>query len=491
MDKQLSNIIENVGVLLPEAWLLMLSTIILFIGIFKKGELSFLIKGIAIVGLLINFYLIHTTSINFPVSTSKIMGNSMTIYQHTYFFQYIFTCSALFAITFGLFGRKIHLSNPTEYTGILLFMLLGLHLLSKPANFLMLYLSIEIVSFCSYMLTYFKIDKWSAEGSLKYLLFGAFSTACMLYGMSLIYAFTGNITFHAISETIINAGILPTMLAIGLILIGLLFKLAAFPMQGWAPDTYQAAPTPFIAFLSVAPKAGAVYILFIISQYMTNAESLSFFNYILVLVALGSILIGNLSALWQKNAKRLLAYSSIAHTGFLLLPIIHNQDGNIDSLLFYTCIFLLMNTAAFCWVHFMEIKLKTAQIEVIKGCGKVQPYPAVLLLIIMISLTGLPITAGFTAKLFIFSDLWQSISTGDTLLMILFFAGLLNVIIALYYYLQLPFFAFFKNPPVTSLPLLLNARQVSFLSMLTLPLIIFFFKPDWLLEIINFLSANY
>lgn len=487
MDQQLSNIIKDVGVLLPEAWLLLLSTIILFLGVFKRSELSLFIKGIAIAGLLLNYYLIHITSINFPVTTSEIMGTSMTIYQHTYFFQYIFTSSALLAITLGLFGRKLHLSSPTEYTGVLLIMLLGLYLLSKSANFLMLYLSIEIVSFCSYMLTYFKMDKWSAEGSLKYLLFGAFSTACMLYGMSLIYAFTGHVTFSSIPEIIINAGILPAQLAIGLILIGLFFKLAAFPLQGWVPDTYQAAPTPFIAFLSVAPKAGTVYILFIISQHITHTLSYDFLKYMLALAALGSILIGNLSALWQKNAKRLLAYSSIAHTGFLLLPVINNEDGNIDSLLFYTCIFLLMNTAAFYWVHFMEIKLGTDKIEVIKGCGKVQPYPAVLLLIIMISLTGLPITAGFTAKLLIFSDLWQSISSGDTLLFILFFAGLLNVIIALYYYLQLPFYAFFKNPPVTSLPLLLNVRQASFLSILTLPLIIFFFKPDWLLKIINLL----
>ena len=453
--------------------------------IFTQDKKQLFNTVLSLAGLAIHLYLLYIQ----PKETGKLFLGNLEMYSQTVFFKVVFTFSAIFSISLSFFGKRNNNIKSGEYLSLLLFLLLGLHFMSMSANFLMLYLSIEIVSFSSYMLTYFNYDKRSVEGSMKYLLFGAFSTALMLYGISLIYGFTNSLEFEAIGKITQLAGTEIGLLACGLLFIGLLFKLAAFPFQGWAPDAYEAAPTPFVAFLSIAPKAGAIFIFCVLwekSGLSSSKESI--LNYLVAAVAMLSILFGNLSAVWQNSSKRLLAYSSIAHTGFILIPIFGISNGSMPSLQFYIFIFLFMNFAAFSWVYFLEQKFGSDQISLMKGSAKAQIFPAILILITMISLTGLPITAGFTAKLLIFSTLWQQVQSGNSLMIALFTVGIFNVLIALYYYLKMPYFSFFKTPPITSVPFLLNKKQQLFLSVMVFPLLLFFFKPDWLLAVINYLN---
>ena len=485
MIEQINDIFYSAGKITPELWLLTLAIFILLYSIFTKDKRQVGNLLLAIAGLLIHSFLLY----NQPKSTEKLFLGNLEIYSQTYFFKFIFTFSALFSILLSLFSKKNTGTRSGEYLSILLFLLFGLHFMSMAANFLMLYLSVEIVSFSSYMLTYFNYDKRSAEGSMKYLLFGAFSTALMLYGISLLYAFSNSLSFEVIGNIIQLAGIELGVMACGLLFIGLLFKLAAFPFQGWAPDAYEAAPTPFVAFLSIAPKAAAIFVFCILwEKSEVSSDSKNLLNYIIAVVAIFSILFGNLSAIWQNSSKRLLAYSSIAHTGFILIPVFGIANGSMQSLQFYISIFLFMNFAAFSWVYFLEQKFNSDQISLMKGSAKAQIFPAILILITMISLTGLPITAGFTAKLLVFSTLWQEVQSGNSLMIILFTVGIFNVLIALYYYLKMPYFSFFKTPPVTSSPFILSKKQQLFLTILVFPLLLFFFKPDWLLNFIEALN---
>ncbi|MEM1136336.1 MAG: NADH-quinone oxidoreductase subunit N [Bacteroidota bacterium] len=483
MNDQLKDILNSTSYIIPEFWLLGLGIFILLFSIVTKDKKPSLNILITVFGFLFHILLLNKQNTE-PIN-QLFLGN-ISVYPEALFFKYIFTFAALLSALLSLYGKKLFGTGSGEYLSILTFLLLGLGLLSMAANFLMLYLSIEVVSFCSYLLTYFKYNKHSAEGSLKYLLFGAFSTALMLYGISLLFAFTGSLSYDALQQIIdLEIGIL----ACGLIFIGLLFKLAAFPFQVWVPDTYYAAPTPFVAFLSTAPKAGAIFVFYILwnkSGLIHSIENL--LHYFVVAIAIITIIFGNLAALKQKGAKRLLAYSSIAHTGFILMPLFNITSGSMESLQFYIVIFLFMNFAAFSWVYFMENEFKSDEISLMKGSAKKQVYPAILMLITMISLTGLPITAGFTAKLLVFSTLWQQVQIGNSLIIILFIVGILNVIIALYYYLKMPYFSFFKTPPVTSSPFILNRLQIVFLTVMVFPLLLFFFKPDWLLSLINELS---
>ncbi|UZR95611.1 NADH-quinone oxidoreductase subunit N [Chondrinema litorale] len=485
MKEQVNDILLSAGKLIPELWLLTLATVVLLFSIFSQDKKQFFNTVLSIVGLIIHLYLLYIQ----PKETGKLILGNLEMYSQTVFFKFVFTFSAIFSISLSFFGKRNNNIRSGEYLSLLLFLLLGLHFMSMAANFLMLYLSIEIVSFSSYMLTYFNYDKRSVEGSMKYLLFGAFSTAFMLYGISLIYAFTNSLQFETIGSITQLAGTEIGLLACGLLFIGLLFKLAAFPFQGWAPDVYEAAPTPFVAFLSIAPKAGAIFIFCVLWEKSGLAVSNeSILNYLVAAVAMLSILFGNLSAVWQTSSKRLLAYSSIAHTGFILIPIFGISNGSMASLQFYVSIFLFMNFAAFSWVYFLEQKFGSDQISLMKGSAKAQIFPAILILITMISLTGLPITAGFTAKLLIFSTLWEQVQSGNSLMITLFTVGIFNVLIALYYYLKMPYFSFFKTPPITSVPFLLNKKQQLFLSVMVFPLVLFFFKPDWLLAVIDYLN---
>lgn len=384
-------------------------------------------------------------------------------------------------------ARQRERRNASEYYALILSVALGSHLLVMSTNLIMVFISMELVSITSYVLAGYSFTRKGSEGSLKYFIFGSIASAVMLYGFTILYGLTGTLDFS--NEAFFSALIAnptPLLLLGGLMaLAGFLFKVAAVPMHLWAPDIYEAAPLPVVAFLSVAPKMAALGIImkFVLAINLFG-QSASDWQLIIAAVAMITITFGNLSALWQDNPKRMMAYSSIAHSGFLLVGIASFTAEGAQFMLFYAAVYLVMNFAVFAYLMYFE-KHGLFSISSFAGNGKELPWAAVGLTIALVALTGIPPTAGFTAKLFIFSSLWESYQeTHKTLLFWLLVVGLLNTVISLFFYLKIPYYAFLRSgEPARAQK---NARFENLLGFILVVLVVvIFFVPGLLMGLIN------
>ena len=415
------------------------------------------------------------------------------------FLRSLFLLATLLALwlSHGFKAGGLLLSRQGEYHMLLLSLLLGAMLMSMTTNLLLIYLSIELVSISSYLLTNFNFNRKSAEAGLKYLLFGAVASAVMLFGISLLYGFTGTLDFASapfhLSLLSLRIEALPLLVASFMTLSGFLFKLSAVPFHIWAPDVYEGAPLPVAALFSVVPKLAGLSLLIRFLQNFHESSILFVsvhFDWQLVLAVLAglSMFIGNLAAVWQDNVKRMLAYSSIAHTGFLLSGLLAYSSLGVRSLLFYAAIYLLMNFAAFILVNVLYKQTGNESIRGFSGLGKKIPYLGAALVVVMIALTGLPPTAGFTAKLLVFTALWDAYQlSGNNVLAYLLLAGVINTIIALFYYLKIPYFMYFRSPGQEAVQQGAEASvgEKLLLGLLVSLLLLFFFKADWLLNEVN------
>ena len=398
-----------------------------------------------------------------------------------------------------------------EFYPILISMVIGLCLMTMSVNLLMIYLSIEIVSVSSYILTTIDKTRKSTESGLKYILFGASASSVMLYGMSLLYGMTGTLDISSPDFTrgISQIDSVASTVAIVLTVSGFLFKISVSPFHVWTPDVYESAPTPVVAFFSVAPKiAGFLVAIRFYAAVPNNLQTIT------AILAMASITFGNFSALWQNNAKRLLAYSTIAHSGFMLIGLVTMSQLGLTSTVFYLIITFFSNLAAFLLVDFAELEVSAfvgvfsnklpnellektptkakiehqkSNIENFSGLGRLNPFYGIMVLIVMVSLAGIPPTAGFFAKLNIFSALWETYqATNQSILLWLFIFGLLNTAIGLFFYLKIPFYLFFKEP-LENKTFELNSKQYFLAIILILPILILFFKADWLMNLISYL----
>jgi NADH-quinone oxidoreductase subunit N len=296
----------------------------------------------------------------------------------------------------------------------------------------------------------------------------------MLYGMSFIYGICGDLNLPSLASIQWESNAMMGVVVIFTI-AGLLFKISAFPFHLWAPDTYETAPAPLIAFLSVATKAGAFAILIKLVFFINSFYLLAI---PLALIAFFSIGVGNFSALLQSNPKRMLAYSSIAHGGFVLSAAILNTTLSVEACLFYLAVYLPMNFAAFLLVDILSNASGGKEVENFKGLGFKLPFTGVIFTITMIALTGLPPTAGFYAKVFTFSSLWEAYqSTGQSIVMYLLVFGVLNSVVSLFYYLKIPYYMYFKSADQELILKPTKASQIM-VGVIALPLLVIFFKPE-------------
>jgi NADH-quinone oxidoreductase subunit N len=296
----------------------------------------------------------------------------------------------------------------------------------------MLYLSIETTSIPMYILAGFMTSQEkSTESGFKYLLFGAASSTIMLYGFSLLYGFTGQTNIYQIALSFYNLEF-PKVAIIGsllLILVGFGFKISAFPLHFWAPDVYEGAPTPIAGFLSTASKAaGFVVILRVLVTVFTPSVSTDWIN-LLAIVSVLTMTVGNVLALAQKNIKRLLAYSSIAHAGYILIGVVAISQLGLSSVVFYLIAYLITNLAAFGVVMTFSKVVGSDEISAYSGLSRRKPWLALALLVSFLSLAGMPPLAGFIVKVVVFA---AAVKEG---LIWLAFVGVLNSIVGLYYYL--------------------------------------------------------
>jgi NADH-quinone oxidoreductase subunit N len=268
-------------------------------------------------------------------------------------------------------------------------------------------------------------------------------------------------------------------------LAGFLYKMAAAPLHPWAPDVYEAAPMSVVALFSVVPKLAGLAVLakFTLALNLFGRSNYDW-QFVVCLISIISLTVGNFSALLQKRPKRLMAYSSIAQSGFLLVGVAAFLPSGITFMLFYATIYLLLNYIVFIYLQYFE-SLGLESMESFAGIGRQLMWPSVLLLIGFIGLTGLPPTAGFTAKLFIFTSAWEAYElTSKPILLWLLIFGLLNTIISLFYYLRIPFYAFIKKAE-SDRKLNNQTFENFFALMLVLMVLVLFFKPELLMRWIN------
>ncbi len=331
----------------------------------------------------------------------------------------------------------------TEFFVLLLGAVLGACLTAAANDLAMLYLSIETLSICGYLLAGFKKDEKGAEAAMKYVLFGAISSGLMLYGMSLLYGFAGtavltSATGPSIADAAMRAGGDPLfVVAVILVFAGLAYKVAAAPFQFWCPDVYEGSPTSVAAFLAVASKgAGFAATLRVIAAISGGgAASSETIQAFLLIAAVVTMTVGNVAALRQTNAKRLLAYSAIAHAGTLLLGVAVTSEAGVTAVIFYMVIYLFMTLGAFYIVSLVENETGRADIDSFEGLGFRAPMLALCMGVCLISLTGLPPTAGFLGKFFLFKEVFAYAGReGSSLFFWGGIIGLLNSVVALAYY---------------------------------------------------------
>jgi NADH-quinone oxidoreductase subunit N len=335
-------------------------------------------------------------------------------------------------------------AETSEYHALLLFSIAGQCLMASANELIMVFIGLEISSIASYVLAgYLRDDKRANEAALKYFLLGSFATGFFLYGVALVYGATGTVNLTLVRAAITGANP-PSPVFVGvaaaLMFVGLGFKVSAAPFQMWAPDVYQGAPTPVTAFLSAGPKAAAFAVFLRI--FMTAFEPVgSGWEPLVWISALLSMTIGNFAALLQTNVKRLLAYSSIAHAGYVLVALTARSDVGTAAAMFYLAAYAFMNVGAFAVVSHLSGKGERYQdLEDFKGLGVKQPLTAAMLAIFLLSLIGVPLTGGFFGKFYIFKAALESHLVWLTVL------GLLNSAVAAYYYLRLLVMMYMHEP---------------------------------------------
>jgi NADH-quinone oxidoreductase subunit N len=404
-----------------------------------------------------------------------------------------FSVYARFIILFSLiistillqqhFRKKTTEKRLGDIYSILLAAGMGLHLLTLTSNWLMAFIAIETVSISSYILVGF-----FSEAAMKYMLFGSVSAAAMLYGLSLLYGFTGDLDFTSAAhlQGLMTAPEVLCTIAVLFMLIGIGFKLGFVPFHLWSPDVYEGAPTPITAFLTTVPKVAALILFSRLIQAWIPVqfhfgEITSIF---VVVVSIVTMLVGNMIALRQQNIKRMMAYSSIGHIGFLLMLLLAITPHNQEILLFYLAIYCIMNLAIFSFADVLDKAIGSTEIPDYAGLGKKYPILFTCFTFVGIALVGLPPTAGFIGKILVFSAIYEVYhSKQEFVYIILLAVGALTSVISLFYYFKIPLYAFLKKGDKESATTFNLPRPVWIIAVvLSISLLFLFIFPDILLN---------
>lgn len=448
--------------LIPEISLVVLLFIVLAYDRFLKPEERRKVGQLTAWGALLililtlgMWFFLNEPNAQTSLTEETIWGQMMRHDLVTLVFRVMFL-SAL--IVTSLISMDVKRLQRSEYYSLLITATIGFSLMAAGSDLIMIYVALETASISSYVLAGFFTDsKRSSEAGMKYFVYGAFATAVMLYGMSLLYGLTGQTSIYAIGDLVASIPLPNTwqslspieleqvrnltsilLLAAAMVLVGFGFKISAVPFHFWTPDVYEGSPTPFTAFVSTASKAAgfAVFIRIFAAGVFGSVDAFSLSSApiwwsALVAISILTMTLGNLVAIFQTNIKRLLAYSSIAQAGYALIGVVTFSQSGSGATMFYLLMYVFTNIAAFGVIILVANATGSDEVSDLNGLSRRSPYLALVMLFALLSLGGIPPTAGFFGKFFLFK------AAVDAELWWLALIGILNAFIALYYYLSI------------------------------------------------------
>ena len=459
----------NVSIILPELVVALAGIVVmLYDSFFPKDRVT---SGIiCLVGLIVSAFLLielwSPSPILLDLGPAAVLGstswNGMIAHDNLRLgFSIVFLIVTAMTILISTVWVEREDVPVGEYNALLMFATFGMMLMAAGNDLVVIFLGLETLSIATYVMAGLRRgDLKSNESAMKYFILGSFASAFLLYGMALIYGATGSTNLTVIADKIVNPNF-PALLLIGgaMMVIGFGFKVAAAPFHVWTPDVYEGAPAPVTGFMAAGPKAAAfasflrVFILgfpFIAGVSASNYLHETWMT-VLAVMAMLSMTVGNVAAIMQNNVKRMLAYSSIAHAGYALVGFLGagaakpgtSQDAAIASVAFYMLTYAVTNLGAFAVISLLAQKNdRRADFEDFNGIGFKSPVLSFTLSLFMLSLLGLPLTAGFMGKVLVFRP---ALEAGSTLLAVLVIVAVINTAISAYYYLRLIVVMFFKE----------------------------------------------
>ena len=452
--------------ILPEILLLVLAGFVVALDAIWKPEQRRILGWLTAGGLAL--ILVVSLLAARPADEARLVFGGML--SHDWFgfaFKLLFlfgaAITALFAMDVKGAGQK------GEFYALMLVSTLGMSLMASSADLIMLYLSIETTSIPLYILAGFMTrDEKSVESGFKYLLFGAATSTVMLYGFSLLYGFSGTTNLYDVSLIFYDAQF-PRLVMVAsmlLVMVGFGFKVSIVPFHFWAPDVYEGAPTPVAGFLSTASKAAGFAVLLRVLLAVFTPVAAGNWVPLLAIISVLTMTLGNFLALAQKNIKRMLAFSSIAHAGYILIGVVALSQLGLVSVVFYLVGYLLTNLAAFGVVVTFWQVTGTDEIASYAGMSRRSPWLAMAMLVALLSLAGMPPLVGFVAKVFVFA---AAVQANFIWLAII---GVLNSIIGLYYYLTVLKVVYLYRSPDDDKPIPVSRSYALALLVLTLGIIL-------------------
>ncbi|MFC1513956.1 NADH-quinone oxidoreductase subunit N [candidate division KSB1 bacterium] len=434
-----SNIIlRDLSYIYPEIILTVFILVVLVIDLIPKLSKMSLTPYVSFAGLILT--MVFALS-QIGTADKTVFYNMLVIDQFSVFFRIFLPLSSAIIVILSMVTFK----KSGEYYTLILATTLGMVLMTSSIHIASIILSLELVGICCYVLAgYRRSEMRASEASLKYMLYGAVSTGIMLFGFSYLYGLTGQVNLYSIRGVLLTGLFQNSTLfvAVLFILAGIGYKIAMVPFHFWCPDVYEGAPTPITTFFSVGPKVAGIALLarFLFGGLSSQVDKGGLFwmpagdielPFLIAVLSAITMTVGNLAALGQKNIKRLLAYSSIAHAGYIMMGFAMFNGQGMNAILFYVIVYMFMNFGAFIVVDGIALKLKSENIDKYNGLASRAPYMAFAMTVFLVSLTGLPPTAGFIGKMLIFAAVIES------KIYWLVIIGALNAVVSLYYYFRI------------------------------------------------------
>jgi len=460
------NIAIEISAVWPELFVAVAAMVMLMYGAFRGEESTRFVTWAGVLVMVVAVLLVLAG----PADKTTAFNGQFMVDAFAVFTKILLIAGAALALILAQPYNMREDIKQFEYPILMVFAVLGMMMMVSANDLLSLYVGLELQSLALYVVAAIRRDNLrSSEAGLKYFVLGALSSGILLYGMSLIYGFAGTTGFDGLAATFAAGEDAPVGVIVGLVFIaaGLAFKVSAVPFHMWTPDVYEGAPTPVTAFFAIAPKIAAMA-LFVRVMLEPFGDLVAEWQQIIWFISLASMILGSFAAIVQTNIKRLMAYSSIGHMGFVLVGLAAGNETGVQGILLYLTIYLFMNMGTFACILAMRRQGRMVEdIDQLAGLSKTNPYLAVAIAVFMFSMAGIPPLAGFFAKFYVFL---AAIEAG---LYVLTVVGLLTSVVGAFYYLRIVKLMYFDEPAEAfDRPL---GREISVIVTVTGLITVFFF----------------